>query len=314
MATKKTVENPEFLYLPMGSIIVEEQIRSAVDTTSESFKALMSSIKDKGVLEPVLVTQKDDKYLLLCGERRYLAAQKLDMETIPARIVNTVTQKDEILAIQLTENLQREDLNPIDQANGILAYFQAKHPDKGYNLDGVMSEIMNYNLKPDSVSKEVTDTVSVIAVISGKSTRTLLRTISLLKLVPKIQDVIQAGKLPVSQGYLFAANLGSPDFFTIFDEIMETPVTNVKLEKMLTAYKRRKPESTYQKPIPIKKKVTVLQNAKSYFEKKTGMYAKSDIQTFLDELRVLVSFIEKQVETAPEIVPIKPVKKPVPQV
>ncbi|MCX5805480.1 MAG: ParB N-terminal domain-containing protein [Proteobacteria bacterium] len=58
----------------------------------------------------ILVTQKDDKYLLLCGERRYLAAQKLGMETIPVRIFNTVTQKDEILAIQLTENLQREGL------------------------------------------------------------------------------------------------------------------------------------------------------------------------------------------------------------
>jgi hypothetical protein len=96
---------------------------------------------------------------------------------------------------------------------------------------------------------------------------------------------------------------------------METPVTNAVLEKKLTAYKRRKPESTYQKPLPIKKKVTVLQNAKSYFEKKTGMYTKSDIQTFLDELRVLVSFMENQVETAPEIVSMKQTdKKPVPQV
>jgi ParB-like chromosome segregation protein Spo0J len=49
-----------------------------------------------------------------------LAAQKLGLESIPAGIVNTITQKDEILAIQLTENLQREDLNPIDQAKGIL--------------------------------------------------------------------------------------------------------------------------------------------------------------------------------------------------
>ncbi len=92
MATKKTGESPEFLYLPMGSIMVEEQIRSKIDMTSESFKALMESINNRGVLEPVLVTQKDDKYLLLCGERRYLAAQKLRMETIPARIVNAVTQ------------------------------------------------------------------------------------------------------------------------------------------------------------------------------------------------------------------------------
>ncbi len=323
MTTKKTAESPEFLYLPMGNIIVEEQIRSAIDRTSESFKALMESIKNKGVLEPVLVTQKDDRYLLLCGERRYLAVQKLGMETIPARIVNAVTQKDEILAIQLIENLQREDLNPIDQAKGILAFFQAKHPGNVYNLDGVMSELMNYDLKPESVSKEMTDTVSVISKISGKSTRTLFRTISLLKLVSKIQDTISVGKLPVSQGYIFAANLGSPDFFTIFDEIMETPVTNAKLEKMLTAYKKAKhlPSSVLvggkstSKPIPMKKKVAVLQNAKSYFEKKTGMYAKPDLQTFLDELLALVAFMKDQVQKAPETVNIKkPGDRPRPQI
>jgi ParB family transcriptional regulator, chromosome partitioning protein len=314
MATKKTVESPEFLYLPLGSIIVEEQIRSSIDTTTESFKALMASIKDKGILEPVLVTQKDDKYLLLCGERRYLAAQKLNMETIPARIVNTVTQKDEILAIQLTENLQREDLNPIDQAKGILAYIQAKHPDKGYDLDGVMSELVKYNRRSKDLPKEVATTVVASAKITVKSITTLYSSLSLLKLVPKIQDVISIGTLPVSQGYLFAANLGSPDFFTIFDEIMETPVTNAVLEKKLTAYKRRKPELTDQKPMPMKIKVASIEASKSYFEKKTGMYTKNDLQTLAEELKTFLASIEQQIETAPEIVPIKPVKKPVPQV
>jgi len=300
--------------------------------TDEASKVIVS-INNRGVLEPVLVTQKDDKYLLLCGERRYLAAQKLGMETIPARIVNAVTEKGEILAIQLVENLQREDLNPIDQAKGILAFIQAKHPEKNYNLDGVMSDLVSYEMRPGDISKEIADTVSAIAEISGKSIRTLLRTISLLKLVPKIQDTIAAGKLPVSQGYIFAANLGSPDFFTIFDEVMETPVTNAKLEKMLTAYKKAKHlpssvlvgglpsgvlvggKSTYQKPIPIKKKVVVLQNAKSYFEKKTGMYAKSDIQTFINELRILASFMEEQLQKAPETVNLKkPDNKPRPQI
>jgi hypothetical protein len=69
------------------------------------------------------------------------------------------------------------------------------------------------------------------------------------------------------------------------------PVTNAKLERMLIAYERKTTESTYQKPTCIKKKVVVLQNAKSYFENKTGLYAISDIQTFLDELRVLVFLI-----------------------
>ncbi|MCX5816283.1 MAG: hypothetical protein NTX75_08585 [Proteobacteria bacterium] len=99
----------------------------------------------------------------------------------------------------------------MDQAKGILAYVQVKLPDKNYDVAGVMNELMNYNLKPDSVLKEVTDTLSVIADISGKSIRTMSRTISLLKLPPEIQAAIRQENLPVSQGHLFAANLDCPD-------------------------------------------------------------------------------------------------------
>ena len=211
MTEQEKAASPEFMYLPLESIIVEEQIRSGIDTEGEFFKALMESIKDRGVLEPVLVTPKDGKYLLLCGERRYLAAQKLGLPTIPVRVVNTITQKDEILAYQLTENLQREDLNPMDQAKGILAFVQAKHPDKGYDVKGVMSELVNYDRSPDYVPEGFSDTVSEIVSISAKTTRTLLRTISLLKTPDEIQAAIRQGNLNVSQGYLFAANLDCPD-------------------------------------------------------------------------------------------------------
>ncbi|MCX5807973.1 MAG: ParB/RepB/Spo0J family partition protein [Proteobacteria bacterium] len=173
MATKKTVESPEFMYLPLESIIVEEQIRSGIDTESEPFKALMESIKDRGVLEPIIVTPRGDKYLFVCGERRYLAALKLGLPSIPARALDTITQKDEILAYQLTENLQREDLNPMDQAKGILAFVQAKHPDKGYDVDSVMSELVRYTRKPETLSEEVVKTFLTIVEISGKSIMTL---------------------------------------------------------------------------------------------------------------------------------------------
>jgi hypothetical protein len=299
MTEQEKAASPEFLYLPLESIIVEEQIRSSVDAEGESFKALMASIKDRGVLEPVLVTPKDDKYLLLCGERRFLAAQKLGLESIPARIVNTITQKDEILAYQLTENLQREDLNPMDQAKGILAYIQAKHPDKGYDVNGVMNELMNYNLKPDSVLKEVTDTLSVIAEISRKSTRTLLRTISLLKNPPEIQTAIREGNLPVSQGYLFAANLDCPDLMKIFTNIMKTPTTYIALERMLTAYKKVKPDSGDPKPIPVKKHVAGLVSMKTAFENGLGTYVREDLEKLLDELQVFCDLVQQQVPMAP---------------
>jgi hypothetical protein len=83
---------------------------------------------------------------------------------------------------------------------------------KAYNVDGVMSELIKYEMKPESLPEEVATTVVATAKISAKSTRTLIRTILLLKLVHNIQDVISNGTLPVSQGYIFAANLGSPDF------------------------------------------------------------------------------------------------------
>ncbi|MCX5808337.1 MAG: hypothetical protein NTX36_03020 [Proteobacteria bacterium] len=96
----------------------------------------------------------------------------------------------------------------MDQAKGILAFIQAKHPDNGYDVDGVMSDLIKYNRKPDTLSEAVVFTVNTIMKISGKSYPTLFRTISLLKLPPEIQAEVRVGNLQVSQGYLFAANLG----------------------------------------------------------------------------------------------------------
>jgi hypothetical protein len=80
---------------------------------------------------------------------------------------------------------------PMDQAKGILAYIQARHPDKGYDVDGVMSELLVYDRRPEDQFIEVRETVSRIVEISGKSIRTLLRTISLLKNPDEIQTAIQ---------------------------------------------------------------------------------------------------------------------------
>ena len=147
----------------------------------ESFNALMESIKERGVIEPIIVTPRGDKYLLVCGERRYMASSMLGMESVPARILDADTQKDETLAYQLTENLQREDLNPMDQAKGILSYIQVKLPGKGYDVAGVMSELVNYDRSPGYVSEGFSDTLSETAGIVGKSIMTLYNWLSTLK-------------------------------------------------------------------------------------------------------------------------------------
>ena len=99
----------------------------------------------------------------------------------------------------------------MDQAKGILAYIQVKHPDKNHDVDGVMSELVVYERRPGDQLEEIRVTVTRICEIAGKTMRTLFNGLSLLKLPPEIQAAIRSGTLPVSQGYLFAANLNCPD-------------------------------------------------------------------------------------------------------
>ncbi|MCX5809539.1 MAG: ParB/RepB/Spo0J family partition protein [Proteobacteria bacterium] len=312
MATKKTSVNPEFLYIPVANIVVLEQVRSNINIESDSFKSLVQSIKDKGILEPLLVTKGDgDSYTLVCGERRLEAARQLELELVPVRIIEAGKESGETIALQLTENLQREDLNPMDQAKGILAFIQAKLPDKNYDVDGVMSELMCYMRKPEDVSEEVVDTVSTTTQISGKSTRTMLRTISLLKLSDEIQSAIREEKLQVSQGYLFAANLDCPDLMKIFDAILKTPVTNATLNNLLTAYKKVKPDTGVIKLPSITKHVAGLRSIESFIEMGAKKYTRPDLQALLDELHVFCALVELRIPIAPEPAPEK--KKP-PQV
>ncbi|EPR44008.1 parB-like partition protein [Desulfovibrio sp. X2] len=105
--------------LPITSIIPNpQQPRRTFD--QEGLKDLARSIKSQGVLQPVLVRRipgRKDEYELVAGERRWRASQMAGMTDIPAMIKNL--DDEESLAIALIENLQREDLNPIEEARGL---------------------------------------------------------------------------------------------------------------------------------------------------------------------------------------------------
>ncbi len=284
----------EFLYTHPDNIAITQQVRSEINTESEAFTALTESIKQRGILEPLLVTPADGSaYQLLCGERRFLAAKKVGLTSIPVRIVDAVTQQDEVLAYQLTENLQREDLNPIDQAQAILAFVQAKLPDKNYDVDRVLNELVSYDRRQDSMSEAVAVTVTAMMQIAGKSPKTLYNFVSLLKLPSEIRSAVYDGRLPVSQGYLFAANLDCPDLATILQAVIKKPVTNAVLHKLLTAWKKAKPASV--KASPIKRQVGMLKSIKTAMEKHDAAYTKTDLETLLTELQAVVALVKQKV-------------------
>jgi len=94
----------------------DQQVRRSFD--SEALRELAESIRSHGLLQPVLVRRLPDGYQLLAGERRWRAARLAGLERVPALVRDEPEEADR-LVLGLIENLQREDLNPIEEAHGI---------------------------------------------------------------------------------------------------------------------------------------------------------------------------------------------------
>ena len=119
------------------------------------------------------------------------------MESIRQKgVLEPVVSRDEILAVQLIENLQREDLNPIDEANACFAFFRGNQT--GMEPDGIINTIMNYSRDPERVKSEFTAQLAVIGEYSGKSISFIRNGLFLLRFPGEIQQAIREGKIGLS--------------------------------------------------------------------------------------------------------------------
>ena len=125
----------------------------------EALQELSDSIKKYGVLEPLIVTKKSDYYEIIAGERRWRAARLAGLKEIPV-VIREYTDK-EIMVISLIENIQREDLNPIEEAQAYEAL------------------ISQYNLKQEEVAERV-----------SKSRSTITNSLRLLKLCEDVRQMV----------------------------------------------------------------------------------------------------------------------------
>lgn len=110
--------------LPLTAIEVDqEQVRKAFNEgfNDDNITDLANSIKEIGVQQPIIVKKEKEgeKYKIICGERRYRASQLAALETIPAIIVKPDLTEEQILVIQLTENVQRVDLEVLEIADAV---------------------------------------------------------------------------------------------------------------------------------------------------------------------------------------------------
>jgi ParB family chromosome partitioning protein len=112
--TGKEQKEKGLVYLKIDQIKTNPyQPRTTVD--QEKLAELSASISQKGIIQPVVVRQTGEGYELVAGERRFLAAKNIGLETIPAVLAGKLS-KEETMELSLIENIQREDLNPIDTA------------------------------------------------------------------------------------------------------------------------------------------------------------------------------------------------------
>ncbi|MDD8025835.1 MAG: ParB/RepB/Spo0J family partition protein [Acidobacteriota bacterium] len=150
------------------------QARSSLGDIQE----LMSSIKAKGVLEPIIVRPKGDTYEIIAGERRYIASKNIGLTEIPA--IEMIVNDNEAMEISLIENLQRKDLDLFEEADGLKAlmdiydYSHAQISEKIGKARSTITEIIN-------ISRVPSDIRSTCAEAGLEKNRSLLIELSKLK-------------------------------------------------------------------------------------------------------------------------------------
>ena len=140
------------------------------DFDKKSLEELSLSIKNKGVITPITLRKNGKHYEIVAGERRWRAAKKANLKSIPAYTLN-IKNNSEMMQVALIENIQREDLNAIEEAEGY-AILNSKH---GLSHD------------------EIANTI-------GKKRTTISNALRLLKLPPEIRRSIREGKISAGHG------------------------------------------------------------------------------------------------------------------
>lgn len=144
----------------------------------EKLAELASSIRRHGVVQPILVKKNGSRYTIVAGERRYRAARMAGLMTVP--VVLTDIDEDAVMEISLVENIQRENLNPIEEAAALKLLMQ------------------QHDLTQEEVSERV-----------GKSRPAIANALRLLTLAKSVQKMIKDGRLSAGHGKILAG-VGDP--------------------------------------------------------------------------------------------------------
>jgi ParB family chromosome partitioning protein len=158
--------------------------------TETELNELADSIRERGIIQPIVVRQlrgKDDAYEIIAGERRWRAAQRAGLHDVPVAVVEATDAQ--ALEFAIIENVQRADLNPIEEATGYLALME------------------EFNHSQDEVAQ-----------IVGKSRPHVANTLRLLKLAEPVQAMVASGALSAGHARML---VGQPNALALAEDIVK---------------------------------------------------------------------------------------------
>ena len=203
---ENTKENHEYKEVFINISLVEpnrNQPRKEFD--KESLSELANSIKQYGILQPIIVQKNGDMYEIIAGERRWRAAKEAGLTEVPVIVRDYDKQK--VMEISIIENIQREDLNPIEEA---MAY------------QSLMEE---YGLKHDELAEKV-----------SKNRSTITNSMRLLKLSKNIQQMLIDGRISTGHAKVLLSVENINEQEKIAQELIDKSLSVRELEKLVKKY------------------------------------------------------------------------------
>lgn len=218
---KSTVEDKkDSMMISLNKIKAHsEQPRKFFD--NENIAELAESIKNHGIIQPILLRKEKAGYVIVAGERRFRAAKMIGLKEVPA-IVRELTEK-EVLEISLIENIQREDLNPIEEA---IAYKKL---------------IKEFNLTQQELSSRI-----------GKSRVAITNTMRLLKLDERVQQYLIESVISEAHGRVLLVITDGDLQCNFAQMVIDNGLSVKELERRIKSYENEK-----EKPEKVKKELNI---------------------------------------------------------
>ncbi|MBZ9637391.1 ParB/RepB/Spo0J family partition protein [Clostridium sp. FP1] len=233
----------------------KDQPRKSFDP--EKISELAQSIKEHGVIQPIILNREDDTYAVIAGERRFRAAKSIGLVEIPAIIMNI--ENKEVLEISLIENIQREDLNPIEEA---LAYKRL---------------LVDFNLTQEEISKKVC-----------KSRTAITNCMRLLNLDERVQDYIIDGVISEGHGRAILGISDKEIQYGIAQMVIDDSLSVRETEKLVKNFENEKKEKVvkHENNIYYKDIMNKLENrfgTKVFINSKNKNKGKIEIEYYSEE-------------------------------